>query len=161
MEPQEKPKKIQHPALRLIEEAMERGEFDNLPGKGKPLPWDSSDLSDPLVAAAKVRKNAEAGAPWQFIESEIENGLARAERDIQAAYHRHRSNAQARLPDKNADENWRKALKQFEERLAEVNSRILTFNLLLPRPLTHLQKPRLQVEARLKSLGINSEDEAG
>lgn len=47
-------------AERKIVEAMERGDFDNLPGKGKPLPPDGLDNLPPdMRMAYKILKNAE------------------------------------------------------------------------------------------------------
>ena len=46
-------------AERRIQEAMKNGEFDNLPGKGKPLPKDNLDyVPEELRAACKILKNA-------------------------------------------------------------------------------------------------------
>ena len=46
-------------AERRIQEAMERGEFDNLPGRGKPLVLeDLSGVPEELRMAYKVLKNA-------------------------------------------------------------------------------------------------------
>ncbi len=46
-------------AERKIQEAMERGDFDNLRGKGKPLPPDGLDNVPPdLRMAYKILKNA-------------------------------------------------------------------------------------------------------
>jgi len=46
-------------AERKIREAMDRGEFDNLPGKGKPLPPDGLDNLPPdMRMAYKILKNA-------------------------------------------------------------------------------------------------------
>lgn len=40
-----------------IAEAIENGEFDNLPGKGKPLRFDDVHLSPELRSAYKILKN--------------------------------------------------------------------------------------------------------
>lgn len=46
-------------AERKIEIAMEKGEFDNLPGKGKPLPPDDLDMvPEELRMSYKILKNA-------------------------------------------------------------------------------------------------------
>jgi hypothetical protein len=46
-------------AERKIREAMERGDFDNLPNRGKPLPPDGLDRVPPdLRIAYKIMKNA-------------------------------------------------------------------------------------------------------
>ena len=42
-----------------IQEALERGDFDNLPGKGKPIPLeDDSMIPEDLRLAYKILKNA-------------------------------------------------------------------------------------------------------
>ncbi|ANF96720.1 DnaJ family domain-containing protein [Paenibacillus bovis] len=46
-------------ADQMIEEAMQKGEFDDLPGKGKPLELeDLSHVPEELRAAYKIMKNA-------------------------------------------------------------------------------------------------------
>ncbi|HQG43546.1 MAG TPA: DUF1992 domain-containing protein, partial [Spirochaetota bacterium] len=46
-------------AEQRIRDAMERGEFDNLPGMGKPLPRDELDTIPPDIRMAyKIMKNA-------------------------------------------------------------------------------------------------------
>jgi len=46
-------------AEQKIQEAMERGEFDNLPGKGKPLVFDDcSSVPEDLRAGYRIMKNA-------------------------------------------------------------------------------------------------------
>lgn len=46
-------------AEQRIREAIERGEFDNLPGMGKPLPRDELDTISPDIRMAyKIMKNA-------------------------------------------------------------------------------------------------------
>ncbi len=47
-------------AERKIAEAMERGEFDHLPGKGRPLRLDDDELGGPAERLArKILKNAD------------------------------------------------------------------------------------------------------
>ena len=47
-----------------IKEAMEKGEFDNLPGKGRPIPLeDDSHVPEDLRLAYKVLKNADCLPP--------------------------------------------------------------------------------------------------
>ena len=60
-------------ADRQIKEAMDAGEFDNLPGKGKPLNLDE-DLSIPAHQrmAMKILRNAQALPDWIQTEKDIE-----------------------------------------------------------------------------------------
>jgi len=63
-------------AERRIREAMERGEFDNLPGAGQPLDLDDdSHVPEELRAAYRLLKNAGMVPP----ELELRRELANAE----------------------------------------------------------------------------------
>jgi len=96
-------------AERKILEAMEQGEFDDLPGKGKPL-----DLSDdPMVpeelrVAFKVMKNAGFLPP----ELELHKEIVRLRELVDAA----------------CDEAQRSA------RIKELNIKLLRFNIMKKRP---------------------------
>ena len=55
-----------------IKEAMEKGEFDDLPGKGKPLPLeDDSHVPEDLRLAYKLLKNADCLPPELLEKKEI------------------------------------------------------------------------------------------
>lgn len=55
-----------------IKEAQERGEFDNLPGKGKPLDLDDENgIPEDLRLAYKVLKNANCLPPELELRKEI------------------------------------------------------------------------------------------
>lgn len=59
-------------AERRIQEAMERGEFDNLPGKGKPIvEEDLSAVPEELRMAYKVLKNAGCVPPEVELRNEV------------------------------------------------------------------------------------------
>ena len=66
-------------AERRIQEAMDRGEFDNLPGKGKPIVQeDLSGVPEELRMAYKILKNAGCVPP----EIELSNDVASLRRLI-------------------------------------------------------------------------------
>lgn len=96
-------------AERKILEAMENGEFDDLPGKGEPI-----DLSeDPMVPedlrlAYKVMKNAGCLPP----ELELHREIVRLRELVEAA----------------GDEAQRAA------RVKELNVKLLRFNIMMKRP---------------------------
>ena len=55
-----------------IQEALERGDFDNLPGKGKPMPLeDDSMIPEDLRLAYKILKNAGCLPPEIELQKEI------------------------------------------------------------------------------------------
>ncbi len=63
---------IQDLIERRIKEAQERGEFDNLPGKGKPLKLeDDSGVPQDLRLAYKILKNADCLPPELELKKEI------------------------------------------------------------------------------------------
>ena len=65
-----------------IEEAIRRGEFDNLPGKGMPLNLDDdSDVPQEMRLAHRIMKNAGISPPEISLRKELEalkTELARA-----------------------------------------------------------------------------------
>jgi hypothetical protein len=66
---------------RQIREAMDRGEFDNLPGEGKPIPG-IDDPPDPLwwIKAKMRRENLSSVPPSLALRKEAEDALDAAER---------------------------------------------------------------------------------
>lgn len=98
-----------------IEEARERGEFDNLPGKGKPLDLRRDPYGDRDWLVQHVLKNANARPEWVELQREIRAGV-----------------------------EWLRAHPDHPERaqkIREINRLIDRYNLLVPS--ITLQKPRL------------------
>ena len=61
---------------RAIEEAKERGEFDNLPDQGKPLRVESNPFAPELDLAHSILKNADMAPPWIELNRAIEAEIA-------------------------------------------------------------------------------------
>ncbi len=103
-------------ADRKIREAIAAGEFENLPDKGKPIPLDQNPFEDPSLWMAHhlLRVNGFA-PPW------IEEA-----RDLDAEAERLRSLAASACE-----------LDRFREQAAELNRRILTYNLKCPSARFH------------------------
>ena len=70
---------IDRVAETLITEAVQRGEFDGLPGSGKPLPrYDDADVPEELRTAYRMLKNAGCMPPeleWRRDRLRIEELL--------------------------------------------------------------------------------------
>jgi len=70
---------IDRVAETLITEAVQRGEFDGLPGSGRPLPpYDDTDVPDELRTAYRMLKNAGCVPPeleWRRERLRIEDLL--------------------------------------------------------------------------------------
>ncbi len=132
-----------------IQKAQQDGQFDNLRGRGKPLAHLDADAFEQLVK--------EQGFRPHFVELDAEI-RARIEVARQAVRRTYEWVMQARAGgsvDRHyAQDEWRKALSIFDQRLAEINQLIQTFNLELPEPLRHLQRFPLKREEELQKLGL-------
>lgn len=132
-----------------IQQAQQDGKFDNLRGQGKPF---SHLDTDALVQLVK-----EQGFRPHFVELDAE---IRAKTEIarQAVRRTYEWVMQARgggsIDRHYAQDEWRKALHIFDQRLAEINKLIKTFNLELPEPLRHTQKFPLKRDEELQRLGL-------
>lgn len=56
-----------------IKKAQKKGEFENLPGKGKPLPKEDMNVPEDIRLAYKILKNADCVPPELEIKKEIRN----------------------------------------------------------------------------------------
>lgn len=76
-------------AERKIQEALKNGEFDNLPGKGKPLCLeDDSQVPEELRLAYKILKNADCLPPELELKKDIVRmeEMLRGVEDVQEKY---------------------------------------------------------------------------
>jgi len=124
-----------------IREAMERGDFDNLRGKGKPL----NLARDPNVPqdwelAFSILKNAGYAPDW------IETlKLVRAAQDkLFAPFQRFLAHPPAN--EKERVRLQKKLVEEFRAQAAELNRLIDTFNLKAPTPQVHLRRIRIEHE---------------
>lgn len=142
-----------------IREAIERGEFDNLPSAGKPLALeDDPHVPTDWRLAFKMLKDAGAAPRW------IEKGKAiRAELEALAAWlkraARHQRARRARLRTcpttelvaawKNLEDARAEICREYRKRATALNQLIDTYNQV---PDIHLQVPRVNIEDTLERL---------
>ena len=132
-----------------IQKAQQDGKFDNLRGQGKPFAHLDTDALEQLVK--------EQGFRPHFVELDAE---IRAKTEIarQAVRRTYEWVMQARgggsVDRHYARDEWNKSLRIFDQRLAEINKLIQTFNLELPEALRHRQKFLLQREEELQQMGL-------
>jgi len=134
-----------------IQKAQQDGQFDNLRGQGKPFSHLDTDALEQLVR--------EQGFRPHFVELDAE---IRAKTEIarQAVRRTYEWVMQARgggsVDRHYAHDEWRQALTIFDQRLAEINQLIQTFNLELPEPLRHAQKFPLTRDVELLKMGLTA-----
>ncbi len=123
-----------------IQTAMQAGELDNLPGRGRPLRLDDLDLvpEDQRMAYSLLHSNQLTPA-WLERSKEIDSALEDLRRDTRRAL--------AGLPDDPARAALRAAFGQAVRRL---NRQILSYNVQAPSPA--LQRRALLPEAEWEAL---------
>ena len=132
-----------------IQKAQQSGQFDHLRGQGKPLTHLDTDAFEQLVR--------EQGFRPHFVELDAE---IRAKTEIarQAVRRTYEWVMQARgggsVDRRYAQDEWRKALSIFDERLAEINQLIQTFNLELPEALRQSQKFPVKRDEELQTMNL-------
>lgn len=124
-----------------IREAMERGDFDNLRGAGKPqnLARDPN-VPEEMEMAYNLLKHAGYAPDW--IETRKEVDVARAK--LFAPLQRFRAKPPKDPPEYARVQN--KLVEQFRVQAAELNKRIDTYNLKAPSMQVHLHRIRIEAE---------------
>jgi hypothetical protein len=129
-------------ADRKIRDAMDAGHFRNLPGKGQPLRLDEDTSSPPDQRLAnRILKNANLTPDWIGRERELDGMRAECVR-LLARYEDRRRRSEEALRGLGASQYFsrREAIDAERDRflgryavaLAELNARILAYNLLTP-----------------------------
>ena len=113
-----------------IRKAMEEGQFDNLPGKGKPLQLQENPHEDPEWRLAyKMLKDGGFSLPWIETRREIEEALERALADLGRSWARRQDELARSQP---YQPEWERAVQAFRLRAADLNRSIQDYNLKIP-----------------------------
>jgi len=133
-----------------IAAARERGEFDNLPGSGKPLRLDDDDFyaGDKALAYGLLKSHGYAPAEVELakeIRTESERVEAKLERLCQRGRALRARHSPPTASEKRAyNASVEKAAVEYEQTIRELNRKILTLNLTTPhamhRPLFEVEK---------------------
>jgi DnaJ homolog subfamily C member 28 len=128
-----------------IREAIEKGEFDNLPGKGRPLDLSENPFEDPdLRTVHRLLRNAGFAPAWIEERKDIEAQLDLARTTLKRAWRLYGPAGVAANPD-----NWDRNVVEFREKVAELRRRIYIYNLKAPSPIFHKSQldPDVIIEA--------------
>ena len=134
-----------------IIDAMERGDFDNLPGFGKPFALENDRMvPQEYRLAYRIMRDNDVQPEWIALAREIEVRIQRARDELSAAAEDFFA-IQTELADKTGLENVRRrlrsrddrdaALAAFKDCIPEINKKIEMFNLKVPAP--HLTRDLL------------------
>ena len=124
-----------------IQEAMERGDFNDLPGKGKPQQRDDNPYIPPAVRTVNQMLKDNGFAPrWIEVDKEIRAETEQAEKVIQNLKgRRSRLEAQLRAQPLKRDAirsvfelERTRALEAYTVQLQQLNRKIQQWNLMMP-----------------------------
>ncbi len=116
-----------------LREAIENGEFDDLPGKGEPIDLKENPFEDPdLRVVHRLLRNAGFAPAWieerKDIDTEFEATRAKLSR---ASTHFRGGETAASNPE------WERSVEGFREKITELNQRIRIYNLKAPASVFH------------------------
>ena len=132
-----------------IQKAQQNGQFDNLRGQGKPFTHLDTDAFEQLAKEQGFRPH------FAELEAEIRAQTEIARQAVRRTYEWVMQARGGGSVDRHyARDEWRKALHVFDQRLAEINKLIQTFNLELPEALRHTQKFPLKRDEELQKMGL-------
>ena len=133
----------------IIQQAMQEGAFENLPGKGKPLNLEENPYLDREWQLAYHLLKQNGFAP-QFIEQRqaIELDLAAARQALARAWAWRRQALEEGKASDLVEGEWARARKEFETKVDRVNKEIRTYNLHIPTQ--SLLRLPVKIEAELK-----------
>jgi DnaJ family protein C protein 28 len=130
-----------------IRRAMESGEFDDLPGKGKPLKLEENPHEDPAWRIAyQVLRSGGYTLPWIQARHEIESLFETACASLRRTWLWRSALLNKGQSGSLVEDEWHKALNSFQERIVELNDRIFSYNLAVPSKQFQLKKIKLQEE---------------
>jgi DnaJ homolog subfamily C member 28 len=133
-----------------IRKAIEEGQFDDLPGKGKPIRWDDNPFVEPdWQLAFRMLRNAGFALPWMDTRKEIETQLEAAREALQRLGTWRQSALADGQPPAFVEDEWQRGVRNFREQIAEINHRIFNYNLEVPLP--RFQRPPVDAEAEIRA----------
>ena len=116
-----------------LREAIENGEFDNLPGKGEPIDLRENPFEDPdLRMVHRLLKNAGFAPAWIEERKDIEAELTAAQTKLSQAWKLFGQGG-----ERPSEAEWRRCEKEFREKILELNQRVRIYNLKAPATVFH------------------------
>jgi DnaJ family protein C protein 28 len=147
---------------RQVREAQERGEFDDLPGMGRPIDLTPNPYAQGQEMAFKVLQDAGFAPDW----IELDKALREKVRKARTALSRSWMWREARLAElagqaekwalaeqRRVQAGWEQAVASFEEEAASINEEIADLNLKVPSP----QFQRSKVNAAREIANVQGE----
>ncbi|KAL7092153.1 hypothetical protein ACP275_12G147900 [Erythranthe tilingii] len=109
--------------------AMEEGQFENLPGKGKPLDLTSNPHADPAEDTLYRILNKNGCAPeWVELNKEIRNSVASWRLALKKAWMHFNNKGE----HSNNESKWLESSEALKLQLRDLNNKVFRYNLIVP-----------------------------
>lgn len=116
-----------------LREAIENGEFDDLPGKGEPIDLKENPFEDPdLRVVHRLLRNAGFAPAWIEERKSIDAEFDAAQTKLSRAWQLFGSGTESP-----SDTEWERSVKEFREKVAGLNQRTRIYNLKAPAAVFH------------------------
>lgn len=140
-----------------IRRAMQEGQFDDLPGKGKPFNLDENPFEDPEWRMAnKILRESGFTLPWIESNREIEAALETSRAGLWRAWLR-RQNAPESRTYTEVEAEWQRAASAFRGQITEINKLIWSYNLEVP--LERFQRRMVDADKEIEKIRLTPLDE--
>lgn len=117
---------FENPIDKIIREARERGEFDNLPGKGQPLRWeDETHVPEANRMAHRLLKNNNFTLDWIALGQELDAEYEQIRREIEQA-------RAERTAGKISAAKWPLVARALAEKIRALNRKVIGYNVRVP-----------------------------
>ena len=134
-----------------IREAMERGEFDNLPAKGRRINLDENPFEDPSARMAyRLLKNNNYSLPWIEERKELDAAVEGALADLARSWRVYQESHATRRRAAQGESDWHEVLGSFRRRVSDLNRRIAAYN--LKAPSANFRCPPLDAEREINNV---------
>lgn len=138
-----------------IRQAIQRGDFDNLPGKGKPLDLSENPHEDPgWRLTYRILKDNGYTLHWIETRRNIELDCERVAKMLQQNWN-WRQKATGRRGLMHAEREWQQALQTFRDEISRLNQRIRNYNLEIPS--NQFQRSQINADQEIDQI-TNSSD---
>ena len=138
--------RLESMAEKMLREAIENGEFDNLPGKGEAIDLRENPFEDPdLRTVHRLLRNAGFAPAWIEERKDIDAELAVAQTKLSRAWVLFGEGGRAK-----SEAEWERSVKEFREQVLELQQRIRIYNLKAPAAVFH--RKHIDVERILESI---------
>jgi len=134
-----------------LREAIENGEFDDLPGKGEPIDLQENPFEDPeLRTVHRLLRNAGFAPAWIEERKDIDAELVAAQTKLSRAWALF--GEQGTRP---STAEWERSIKEFREQVLELQRRIRIYNLKAPAAV--FQRKHVDFDKMVDSIKRNAD----